>query len=65
MIAEKATKYEDALACIEYGCIHRQGCILDKLKESEGFMKTKGIGIIKSTITFKINLYQLIKKYTT
>lgn len=43
---------------------YRQGYILPKFKESEEFIETvKKLGISKSPVAFKINLYKLFKKF--
>lgn len=43
--------------------VHKQGFILDKIKESKSFIEiVKDLGISKSTIFFKVNFYKMIKK---
>lgn len=44
--------------------MHRQGYVHRKFKESKKFVDTvKEIGISKSTTTFTIELYKLLKKF--
>ena len=43
---------------------YRQGCIVNRYKESDNFADfVARLESSKSALTFKINLYQLIKKY--
>ena len=76
--ADNNLTLQDALECVKQyekhlqnekskiiSIAYKQGQILNQFKESEKFINilVKRLKMSKSTITFKINLYKLLKKY--
>ena len=65
--AEKIKRYEDIIKTKKKGIINvafHQGQIFKRFKEKEKFAKlVSELGIHKTTIIFKINVFKLCKKY--
>ena len=65
--AEKIKRYEDIIKTKNKGIInvaYHQGQVFKRFKEKEKFAKlVSELGIYKTTIIFKINVFKLCKKY--